>query len=486
MNINIKKIFGRGASKVLALEIGQECIKAAVSEEKGGSYRLVGLVATKITDSSEAAVAGAVKKLIAEQQLTNFNLVVSLPRHSVTLRYMKLPSADPAEIESMANLQAVKQLPYPKDDLIIAYAVLNTDAQGYSGVSLIVAHKDVVGKYLNILKAVGLEPQLMALSTEAVGRYFNLTGGEARAGANTAVTVIDVDLAFTEIQVHFNNKVIFSRSLNQGIRDFDDPNKRKTWIDDIKLSLSTYVRESGLARVTAAALTGSAWRREGMDKVFSGELNMPVGIIYPLKVGNVSAETESRFGRAGYLVSLSSVIALALDHSRFEVNLLPSQVKISQKKTVQLRKLIKIAVCAACFILALSFLVGKKINDKKTYLGLLKERLETIAPEAEELNKKAKMARMVKEHLKPEGSCLDIIREAYALIPQNIHLTRLVYDGTKAVTLKGSSPNMSGVFKFVTVLEGSEYFENVQLRYASKRKAKGADLTDFEVYAPLR
>jgi len=45
---------------------------------------------------------------------------------------------------------------------------------------------------------------------------------------------------------------------------------------------------------------------------------------------------------------------------------------------------------------------------------------------------------------------------------------------------------MSVAFSYVPILNKSEFFENVQVRYATQRKAVGSELTDFEIICPLK
>lgn len=483
----MRNIFRKEKRTVLVLEIGQERIKAAVSRQLEGQRKIINLTTRSIAGKDKAATADIIKDLLAELKLGHATIVVSLPRHSVTLRYMRLPSTDPAEIKNIAELQVIKQLPYHRDDIIISHKVLEKDTEGYSKVMLVAVHKSVITKLLGILKMSGLEPTLVALSSEAINRYSSLMTSLPILGADQAMTLIDMDGAFTEIQIHRRGNVVFSRSLHHGLEGFEDRDKRSAWIDEIKLSFSTYAREKGSSEIAYAVLTGAAWKKEGtIDKVLGKELKMPIEVVYPLTGVRITPGAEAKFSKADYLVSFSSVIALALNYEQLDINLLPSKVKLLQKKRLKYRNLINIGILAACVILALSLFMLKKLHDKQVYLRLLKIKLKSIAPEAEVLNKKAKMARMVKDHLRAEGSCLDILRETYAVTPRNVYLTKFIYDKGKGITLKGSSPNMSQVFKFITVLEGSEYFKNVQLKYASKRKRKDVDLTDFEIYASLR
>ena len=55
----------------------------------------------------------------------------------------------------------------------------------------------------------------------------------------------------------------------------------------------------------------------------------------------------------------------------------------------------------------------------------------------------------------------------------------------KEVILKGNAPSMTLVFSFVPILNKSEFFENAQVKYATQRKTRRGELTDFEIICPL-
>ena len=55
------------------------------------------------------------------------------------------------------------------------------------------------------------------------------------------------------------------------------------------------------------------------------------------------------------------------------------------------------------------------------------------------------------------------------------------FNGKDYLVLRGVSNNMPAVFTFVSALEESEYFQNVKTKYATQRKAKGREVTDFEI-----
>jgi Tfp pilus assembly PilM family ATPase len=482
----LRDVFGRQETSILALEIGQEWLKAAVAKDQKTGIEIVRLVAKKAAGNEARALSEALRGLLRELKTHYATVVVSIPRHAVTIRYLKLPSVNPAEIGQMADIQAIKQLPYSRDELVIAHKILEHDAEGYSNVMLVAVHKKTLQRYLDICKTCGLEPKKIALSTEAIGEYVHITGALAGKGGTGSTALIDIDALCTEIQVQRSGSLLFSRSIRLGLRHLEDEQQLKNWIEGIRLSFGTYAREKKEIPITGIVATGAARKVRNLDALFGKELNISAATLPQLHNIKISQAARSHHETSETLVSFSSVIALALNHHRLAINLLPQHLQLVQQRKAQYKKLTRIGMLVLCFILCLTLFVTKKLHDKEVYVNILKQRLHAVAPEADILNKKARLARIISRQFKAEGSCLDVIREVHAITPQNLYLTKLIYDQGKGVTLKGSSPSMAQIFKFVTIVEKSPYFSNVKLRYASKRKRKGSDLTDFEIYATLR
>ena len=64
------------------------------------------------------------------------------------MRKADLPSRDKAEIEQMLGLHIIKQVPYPKEEIIWGYQSLGFDGISNTRILLAIAHRDILRKYL--------------------------------------------------------------------------------------------------------------------------------------------------------------------------------------------------------------------------------------------------------------------------------------------------------------------------------------------------
>jgi len=59
------------------------------------------------------------------------------------------------------------------------------------------------------------------------------------------------------------------------------------------------------------------------------------------------------------------------------------------------------------------------------------------------------------------------------------------YESKKSLILRGSASSLSSIVGFISILEKSDYFESVKIKYTAKRKTSGKELTDFEIVCLL-
>jgi len=181
--------------------------------------------------------------------------------------------------------------------------------------------------------------------------------------------------------------------------------------------------------------------------------------------------------------SFSTALGAACDGEMW-VNLLPAAVKNERKQKKKQFEFIKIAIASALIIACASSVLGVNLYDKKTQVLTLDKRLKKVGPLVDRIELMQERIELIGQRLKSRGLCLKILSELHEIVPKQIFLGTFAFEEEK-VTLRGSSKNMSDVFKFVGILEKSDYFHKVKLRYANKRKVQAEEITDFQITCPL-
>ncbi|MCX5657343.1 MAG: pilus assembly protein PilM, partial [Candidatus Omnitrophica bacterium] len=314
-----------------SLEITEEYIKLAQFEYIKEMPRLIHLVTRKIPSPNEE---DAVKTLrVALSGLKIKGPVLScLSRHQVTVRYLKLPSANTGELEAMLDFQVAKQIPYPREETLYSYLAINIDPSGYTDVLLAIVHQEVVCRHLRILKACNLEPELVSFNALASSAWFLHINRQPEE----AVLFVDVDAIYTDIGIIDSQGLSFTRTVKLGGNDFESEHAAaalKQLNEEARLSVSSYEKDSGASAVKRIILTGAVSILDKIKGAFEKELRFEVEIKLPLEGIEVSKNVLEKNWFDMHKVSLSAVLGLGLEKEALcGLNLLPPSVKAGRDK----------------------------------------------------------------------------------------------------------------------------------------------------------
>ncbi|GAI08673.1 unnamed protein product, partial [marine sediment metagenome] len=146
------KFLKRKKRLITVLEINGDWLKVVQAELHGKARKISRVVTEKIASPSDKEISQRIANLAKELEINSDFLVVSLPHQLAAVRNLELPSANPAEIKDMVQLQVGKQTPFTKEEIIYDYQILDTNEEGYSRVMLAIVHRDVIRRYFKILE----------------------------------------------------------------------------------------------------------------------------------------------------------------------------------------------------------------------------------------------------------------------------------------------------------------------------------------------
>lgn len=464
---------------ISVFEIDQRRIKLAQIQVGDKEKSLSKLATFEVRSDDESLIVKAIKKIALDYKVAGTRVIVSVQRHKVTVKKLTLPSTNPAEIDSMVSLQAAKQLPFSPEKIISGYRILGKDKKGYSSVMMALVHTDVVDKIVGLFDSAGLEIERLALSSEALSVW----QGERRAemGKDPCLCLVDIGRSSVEIQItkagelDFTRSVVFSQSESM-------PERIQ---DEVRKSLYTFKKTAQGQDVKKLVLTGrwSLVKKEG--PALKKGLGLPTVFIDSIKQWPKGADCQlpSRPQLEGD--SFTSLIASGFYSDNLDINLIPQEMRLGRMSKIAKDNLIITATLALCIILGVTGIITKDFIEKNRYLSTVKKRLKESKPRVERLAKYKEMTDIIKRQTNIKGSSIDILRELYGAVPSNINLAILDYRDGDSCLLRGTADKLSEALKFVSLLEESAYFENVEVRYATKRAIGKRDLTDFEIICNL-
>lgn len=452
---------------ITALEVTEKYLKVAQSSWVKDHRELCALKAQTLTKGTDdKAISTEISRLFRAKDIKkSTKVILCLPRYLVTTRYIKIPSRDPQEIEKIISLAASKYLPYPSEELVSRYYLIGQDSEGYSRILLVLIHRNVLNRYLKIVKDSGL--QAVAVSVSSYGLYSWYLSCQAPSDKSGTLLLVDIDSAYQDLVVISEGRLVFTRSFTVELKP-QDPALVNLGLDkileEIKRSLITYQKENIDRNPTQIILTGSPQNINVLEQKLSNALSLPVKSI------------GSPF---------SSVIGLALGEDLESLDLTPKETREKRKFLVKRREWLKSAVLFIAALVILILGIGKNIYDKTHYLNRIKAKIDTLSAEAKSLEEIKNQLEIIKEQFSIPVSGIDALYEIYRISPPSITLNSFSFEEKERLVIKGQAQDLSSVFKFVTTLEESEYFKGVSVKNATKRKTELTEVADFEIICPL-
>ena len=375
--------------------------------------------------------------------------ILIIPRHLVFVRFTEIPSLDGSEIRKMAEFQALKEVPYQRDEMLFGYRNLGSHREGFSSIMLAILKREIAE---NMIKEKGLD----GYKVEAIRLYSELLYlfllNRKIVSPDRIELVVHIGEEASEIMVSDKTVLRFSRGFKNSDR----------FLEEVDQSVLNYKRNKKNPEIEHVIVVYSS----GIDlseirQHIRDHFNVPVGFF----------EYQEDFTK--------------LDLGA-EIGLLPK--KISERQVKARKRQERLATYSLIgFILVLSFsLLFYKIHEKKKFLGRLSAKVAQVQVRTKKLDSLFKKTEAAERHNKRGRFIIEILNQPYNLVPRDIQISTLEYDGEKKVSYKGISSDMSNILSFTKALEKSKYFSDVEVKYATKKKVKGAEVTDFNIQCRIR
>ncbi|MBU1932890.1 MAG: PilN domain-containing protein [Candidatus Omnitrophica bacterium] len=367
------------------------------------------------------------------------NEIIVIPRHLAIVRFIDIPSVIDDEIEKMVEFQAIKEIPYSKEDMIFSYRNFGSYKDGFSSIMLVIAKREMIDE---MLREKDFNVDAIRLHSELLHLFLLKKGIINTEGVNLVIHVGKDD---SEIMMLDKNQPKFSRGFKNSDR----------FLEEITHSLLAYKKDKNNPEIDTIIVAHSSIIDINNIKPYIIEhFRIPVNF-YEYSEDLTTLELPAK------------------------IDLVPKEFSDKKMKS-QKRKQKFITYSLIGFVIILFFAsVSFKIHEKKRLLKMLTSRIDQLQSKTERLDIFLKKTMLAKKHRLDGRFIIEILKYSYNLIPVNVSLSGLSYDGGELISYKGSTKDMSNIFPFVKKLEKSEYFDSVEVKYATKKKVKGEELTDF-------
>ena len=430
------------------------------------------LIKKDFSDAGSESIARQIDQTFKEYNLPRKKVTLNISRHLVMARFLNLPSTDEREIKSMVDIEALKHIPYRGEEIAIEHSIIEKREDGYSDVLLAIVQCEIINRFIDILKKAGIRPVKVTLSSEALLAWCFLIKEEAKQDLKAATALVNIGAEYIDIDIVESDKLKFARAY---VYDTTSAKQCRMAADEISKSIATYGKIGGR-----------------VDKIIISGAGSKIDILLPFlkESSDASAEVipqgQNRVFDKRTAVDLSAVsfvglIGLALKGERSGINFLPRKLAEDNRVQILRKTFIKTAVLLTGIILAVAGLMAKNWLDRSAELTRLKARIEQIRPLAAEAKRMRESVRIIKRELDKKPLAVEVLTEVYRIAPAGLKLNLLDYRDKQSLILRGDAPALDVIVGFVSRMEGSEYLENVEIKYTTKRSAGGRNFTDFQI-----
>ncbi len=362
-----------------------------------------------------------------------------LPRHNMTTRILTLPTTDAAEAAGMVRLSAEEFAPYPAHELVIDQCMLQQLPDGQSRVLAVFVHHDVVDTHVRVLRAAGLEPERVLLSSACLASAM-LASREAWGGAERGALVnlasggIEV-LVFHGAQLEYVRGIVTSERWTDGTDDNEAAGEELG--AEVRASLSAYRRESedGVGVETVLLVSDTADARPWCDAV-KAQVNLPCATM-ALPRG-LSGEGADRLPYVP-LVSLGAALT-AFGRAKVLIDLTPASLTSARRKVKARAGLVWAAVSVALIIAGAAILYAQAIHQRRVYLAELESRVREIKPKATAVASKQKLLHTLSRQIDKSGTFLELLARMSELAPRDgINIVTLHYTHRESIVVEGTA-----------------------------------------------
>ena len=463
-------------SSPVGIEINEQFLKIVTAHPFVKQEQLTDCIIKPILGLSDKQITETISEIFRELKLRPRPLVVSIPRNSVTVRNLHLPSEDKFEIAQMLQLHIGRIVPYKKEEIVFNYSLLGHDEMNYMKVLLVIAHNDILKRQLNILQAADLYIDRIDLGSCGVWEWVMATQ-KSEINANDIYLLLDVDSTFTDFIVFNRNNLLFSRGIALETTAQLQASQVTKLIGEVKQSLVIFHNEEQNKNPAKIFLSGASLITD-LEKTMQGELDIPIKCVsWPYS--KAMLETKKRQIPAN--VSLTAVSELILEDTGKRVTFMLPEIQIRRSLRDRTRDLTILGILVLYFFSALVAFFWGKFYNQQNYLDKLMEQNSQINKEMGDLLGQYKKTDFVRSYLHHRKLPLAFINELQKITPVQIAINSLSMDEFNKVSLRGQGLGLSDVFRYISVLEGSKYFKDVTTKYTRSKKVKEKEITDFEV-----
>jgi Tfp pilus assembly PilM family ATPase len=474
-----KTILGRSNTVV---EIGNNWLKVATCRSTGSGGIVNQVHCVNLAELDD--VSAGIDKLFTDLKLSRRGVTTYIPRHLVTVRIIRVPSTEPEEIARMVHLQAGRQTPYSKEEVVSGYSVIDTDEEGYARILMVIARRNIISERVEALKKAGIEIARIGLSSEGVCSGFQISRKKLDwvEGAGT-VAVVDIDSNSAEFSVIHDGRLVFTRHILIGASQFIDNGDRwyEQFTKEIGNSTELYRNEYQERPIEAMAVTGASAVLDATAEVLETNLDFPVQPVEFNENFKMPESTATRIREDWNNVSITPLLGAGASPGKLFVDLAPPEFHLEARMLENRNQLSVLGVLVVFILTMISLQIVISFYNRHSALRTLDQYITGEESGAQQARMLKEQTDTIKKHLDCGGAPVVIFTNLFDITPDDVYLLDLGIQSRDQIRIRGRGGRQQSSGEFVKRLDASPLFKNVQENYNNGKNEGGLQFYEFEL-----
>jgi type IV pilus assembly protein PilM len=214
---------------LVGLDIGSSCIKAIeLKHYKKDRYQLVSLGMERLPQETmidgailaKQPVADAIKRVFADNKITQKHVCTSISGHSVIVKKITLPAQNTEDLHESIRWEAEQYIPFEISDVNLDYQILGEQKDTSNmDVLLVAVKKEKIADHTNVVTMAGKIPSVVDVDAFALLNAYEVNYQPA---TSSTVALLDVGASLINITIVRGRDFLFTRDLSIGGSHYTD------------------------------------------------------------------------------------------------------------------------------------------------------------------------------------------------------------------------------------------------------------------------
>jgi len=473
-----------GAKSRLGIEFSEDYVTIAILSNVHGKDEIPYIESIPVKEMSDQTVIDLLASTVKQTGLKNYEAILVISVKDAITKSLQIPSTIDSEIRDILNLQAGRQTPYSREELVIDYVNLGQYQGVYTKVFVAMVTTALIKKKYLILESAGIKVSKILFSADGVGAFCGkMLGGTSPESASA---ILNLNVATSDISIFCSRGLLFTRNIPIGEMHLSHERDAAMLrlVDEIKKTLEAYLSEE------IASLPEALYIARDNDKnailvksdLAGAGIDVREYVIGDhILIKGATTTGSDALPRPSYVSLIMSLVS----SDTLQISLIPEDVKLQRKFESKARRIITAGVLVMVIFFQICLIFISKMYFKEKYLNMLKKSYQSKVSEAGTLHSISEKTRVLKKYISERDTTVDTVARLYEILPEEIYLKGVTFDNEGKVEIKGTSKSMSRIFQFVTQLENDPLFSQVKTEYTENRKEGNEDVADFGIVMTL-